>query len=344
MKILLAGQGQYEWFAPAWAEGLRRLGQEIRFFDWGPFFPGGILGKMEYKFMWGPAVRRTNLELRRAARLFRPELLLIHCGFPIHPKTVSDLASFCWVTGFHHDDPFGVFGREPYFRLFRQAIPFYHSHHVIREENVSDYRRLGVKKVRVIMRYYVPWLHALQPPVPSGLGQKHEVVFIGHPEPDHRIQYMIDLVRAKIPLRLFGSAQWGRYLPREIARICASQSPPLLGNAYAAMISSSKICIAFHSKANRDRYSYRVFEIPACGGFLLAERTDIMQGLYEEGREAEYFASSEELMDKTRFYLNHEEARARIARRGHERCLRSGYDVVSRMKEWLSDIERFRNN
>ncbi len=343
MKILVAGYGQYEWFAPAWVKGLQQLGHNVAFFDWSPLFPGGVLGKIEYKLMWGPAVLRTNSKLRQLARSIHPDILLIHCGFPIYPETVAQLAQSCWITGFHHDDPFGAFGRKAYFRLFRRAIPFYQSHHVIREENLSDYRRLGVRNVKILMTYYVPWLH--HPYSSTGLDDfrsKPQVVFIGHPEPDQRIQHVTDMVEADIPLSLFGSPEWNRYLPLAIQRRCGSQIKPLLGDAYARTISAAKICIAFYSGANRDRYSYRVFEIPACRGFLLAKRTDVMQGLYDEGKEAEYFSSSEELIDKIRFYLRHEEARAQIAQKGYERCLRSGYDVVSRMKQWLVDIEGFR--
>lgn len=345
MKILVAGYGQYPWFAPAWVEGIRRLGQEVQFFDWSPFSSSNTWGKIQHQWMWGPDISKINSELQNAVRQGRPEILLVHCGFPLNPETVSALTRACWVTEFHHDDPFGDFGREPYFRLFRKAIPFYHSHHVIREENVLDYRRLGVQHVRLMLRYYVPWLHYPRREKPSQkIGSGLGLLFVGHAERDRRILYITDLVESGLPIRLFGANRWSRYLPPQVYRKCAISSTPLLGEDYASAVSAAKICLAFHSAANRDSYSYRVFEIPACGGFLLAERTEVMRGLYEEGVEAEFFESSQELLDKARFYLHHEEARTRIAERGHERCLRSGYDVVSRMKQWLADVEFFRRN
>jgi spore maturation protein CgeB len=69
---------------------------------------------------------------------------------------------------------------------------------------------------------------------------------------------------------------------------------------------------------------------------MLAERTGEHLLLFEEGKEAEFFASTEELIDKTRFYLSHAPARERIARAGRERCLRSGYDNESRLRERLA--------
>jgi spore maturation protein CgeB len=81
-----------------------------------------------------------------------------------------------------------------------------------------------------------------------------------------------------------------------------------------------------------------VFEIPAAGGFLLSERTPVMRTLYEEGEEAEFFSSTAELVEKCRYYLENEDLRRQIAQAGHQRCITSGYDVVSRMRQWWADI------
>ena len=83
----------------------------------------------------------------------------------------------------------------------------------------------------------------------------------------------------------------------------------------------------------------RTFEIPACRGFLLAERTPLHQELFTEGKEAEFFSSTEECADKIRFYLSHESARAQIAQRGFQRCLDSDYSLRSSMAQALEQIE-----
>lgn len=339
----MAGYGQYEWFAPAWVEGLKRLDLEVHFFDWSPCLLKGVLGKIEDRLAWGPGILRVNSELKRITQLVSPDIVLIHCGFPVYPETVAELAKICWVTAFHHDNPFGDFGSKNYFKPFKQSIPLYSSHHVIRQENISDYQRLGVKHVRLLMTYYIPWLHYPRHMDQVSSNSKLDVVFIGHLERDKRIQYVTDVLEADLPLRLFGSPEWNRYLPNSLAKDLPP-TRPLIGDDYPRAISKAKICLAFYSGANKDHYAYRVFEIPACGGFLLAERTPAMQELYKEGNEAEYFDSSQELINKIRYYLQHDNTREKIARQGHERCLKSGYDIVSRLKQWLSDIQEFQKN
>jgi len=76
------------------------------------------------------------------------------------------------------------------------------------------------------------------------------------------------------------------------------------------VIWDSRISLGFVCSGNHDEFTHRTFEIPGSGGFLLAERTPKHQELYEEGKEAEFFASAEECASKIEFYLRNEEPRA----------------------------------
>ena len=71
---------------------------------------------------------------------------------------------------------------------------------------------------------------------------------------------------------------------------------------------------------------------------LLADRTDEHQSFFEEGKEADYFDSAEELGEKIAFYLANEESRARIARNGYDRCISSGYSYRERMAAVMEHV------
>jgi spore maturation protein CgeB len=116
----------------------------------------------------------------------------------------------------------------------------------------------------------------------------------------------------------------------------------LKDEAYRAAIWQSKINLAFVTRLNEDDVAQKAFEITACGGFLLAERTPAHQAAFEEGKEAEFFSNVEECADKIRYYLAHPAEREQIAQSGRERAIRSGYDndtqlarVIARLDEML---------
>ena len=67
----------------------------------------------------------------------------------------------------------------------------------------------------------------------------------------------------------------------------------------------------------------RTFEVPACGGFLLTgSPDDDLSEYYEPGKELVVFKSKGELLEKCKYYLEHEAERQAIAKAGLERTMR----------------------
>jgi len=104
-------------------------------------------------------------------------------------------------------------------------------------------------------------------------------------------------------------------------------------------IQSNSISLGLLNRQNRDLQTSRSFEIPACGGFMLAERTEEHRLYFEEDREAAYFGSWDELIQKLRFYAAHERPRTEIAMAGYRRCLRSSYRYVDRAVDALALLD-----
>lgn len=163
----------------------------------------------------------------------------------------------------------------------------------------------------------------------------HDVVFIGTKEQD-RLEQLQYLAEHGIVVHIYGWAV------EEIS----TQHPNLVfhhthlyGDDYNAALGCSKIALNFLRKLNRDLQTSRSIEIPAAGGFMLAERTNEHSRLFEEGKEAEFFGSKEELLEKVRYYLQHEAERQAIARAGYERVLKSDYTFKNRMTEILKTLQ-----
>jgi spore maturation protein CgeB len=82
---------------------------------------------------------------------------------------------------------------------------------------------------------------------------------------------------------------------------------------------SSAVNINVTSAQMKTGLNQRVFDVPACGAFLLTDRRSQLDGLFEADKEVVTYQTPEEARDKALFYLSHEEARRKIAERGRKR-------------------------
>jgi spore maturation protein CgeB len=109
---------------------------------------------------------------------------------------------------------------------------------------------------------------------------------------------------------------------------------------YARALSGARIGLGFLRKVCADQHTTRTFEIPACGSMLLADRTDEHLAFFEEGKEADYFSSQEELVEKVQFYSRNERVRQSVAEAGRMRCESGNYAYVHRLETALATFER----
>lgn len=83
----------------------------------------------------------------------------------------------------------------------------------------------------------------------------------------------------------------------------------------------------------------RVFEVPACGGFLLTNACPQLDDLYAVGTEMICYRTLDELRHLTTYYLAHPEERRQIATRGQRRARRE-HTFQRRVEEMLAVLER----
>lgn len=352
-RILVVRSAIEDFYEPSWVRALRDNGHHAELFDTfayltrvppvqgdasaGPMRSPDRIGWLQHRLLWGPRITRANRALIEHVRNTKPDIVLMYFGHHYRPETIRALRALTFVTLFHSDDPFGPRRRHPRYRLLRRALPWYQGAHFYRPATTEDARSFGVQRCATLLDFYRPWDDY---PRPGALSD--EAVFIGHYEPGFRVDCIAAAARAGLPMRVYShESHWRIELPDDVKRV-VGPSPGLYGAAYREKLTRAKVSLCFLSRWNRDVYTRRVFEIPACGGFLLCERSELMQSLYEEGREAELFSTPEELVDKLRFYLGNEAERTRVAQAGRERLLRSGHDIHSRLREWLATVERWR--
>jgi spore maturation protein CgeB len=238
----------------------------------------------------------------------------------------------CRFVAFYDDNPFGRRRAESWqWELFFAAIPEFDVHLVKRTSDLTELRRRGARRAELFMHgHYEPLFHPC-----TSQRLLHPVSFIGTAL-DHRVSFVRRLLgQERLPLKVFGN-RWQYTAAWFLHRRCFF--PAVMAEDYADVIRSSSISLGFVSSSNRDDYTMRTFEIPACRGFLLAERTATHQLLFKEGVEAEFFNSVEECADKARHYLRHASSRERVAAAGYRRCVDDDYTLGRRMREALQRV------
>jgi len=346
MKFLFAGIMEKPWMS-GWQRmrALAQLGHEIvpvslaathRQDHWDSL-KRRLLGFDAYERTLARKAERASAEVLQAALDQRPDVAWLEWPRLITPETIRAIKRrlpSCRVISFQNDNPFAArkFAFHGWRRFF-DAVPYYDLHLVKRASDIENYTARGARKVELFTDGYSEELFFPEAAVRNA--GPFPLVFIGT-SLDYRIGVLDRLTGPLgLEIHIFG-ARWKR--TRLVWNRRRLLHPPATGAYYRRIVCGSKIALGFVSHSNRDEWTMRTFEVPACGTFFLAERTQAHQALYDEGQEAEFFASPEECRDKVVYYLQHDAHRERIAAAGRERCLRSGYGLRSRMAQTVERL------
>jgi len=131
--------------------------------------------------------------------------------------------------------------------------------------------------------------------------------------------YRVRLARSLMPLGLviYGDAGWRRLIDRaEILRPQVDYFRELPDVYRGTDVNIN--CTIFQMKT---AVNQRVFDVPACGGFLLSDYQEDMARFFEVGKEAVCFRSVEEAASLAAHYLGNEAERKRIAEAARRRVL-----------------------
>jgi spore maturation protein CgeB len=305
---------------------LRRIGLEhVAAFDRDNYSAPGILGKVQFRLQMGPQVSRFNRDLLAVAQRERVQIAIVDKALQLRPETLRRLRqSGVFCIDFVIDDPLGP-RNDPGWRLYRRTVSGFDLTGVQRDVNLEEYRKAGAPEVVRIQTSFERTVHYAPDAGWSDERRDRRVSFIGTPY-DNRGDFLTRLWRAGAPVDISGSLpHWQAALPAD-AFAATFRVGELIGDAYREAIWRSRINLAFVTRSNRDQVAQKAFEITACGGFLLAERTPEHMACFREDEEAVFFSDFDECRAKIERYLNDEPARAAIAAAGQRLAWSSGYD------------------
>jgi spore maturation protein CgeB len=204
---------------------------------------------------------------------------------------------------------------------------------------------------------------------PSELKVKNEksdelgITFVGK-KYGNRGKYIASLKKAGLPVEAFGGG-WpgGRVSQEKMVETfsCSKINLNFSETHYAGLKANLKLLLKLFVGKSGDRYQFtghrlpanfrsavgtrylcikgRVFEVLACGGFLITGKTDDdISQYYVPGKEIVVFENRADLIEKCRYYLSHGEERDKIAKAGYERTLKD-HTYEQRFKEIFNKLQ-----
>jgi len=304
-----------------------------------PFRPGidpkpNFFSRVMWKLSLPLDLAGVNEKIREAVKKEKFDAVWIDKGLTIRPKTLILLKTVlpaAKIISCSEDDMYAPHNQS---RYYLRGLSGYDIVFTTKIYNLTELKLLGAKKTELFLDAYDERFHR-----PTNLSDKErqcfgaDVSFIGGFEED-RFKKMFYLAKNGIKIVIWGSG-WENYWidghPNLIVK-----NRPLFYEDYAGAISASKINLCFLRKINRDEITSRSVEIPACGGFMLAERTKRHSELFEDGKEAAFFGSDEEMLVLVKKYLSNEETRQKIAKAGRQKILKSGREHKEQLREMLN--------
>ena len=342
LRVLFLGENWYGSCARACCYALRRLGCDVTDIDVQTIIPQWRQrsNRAVARLLQPHVVREYNQLILDLTSQIRPDILLAFKGSFVESRTLETLRqSQIALYNYYPDTSPSAHGR-----LLTESIRGYDCVFYTKKFwSLNLPEALASRPAAFLPHGYDPDVHQVQSLDPRDTADYgHDVTVIAS-HTLHKERLLFELVRRcpNLDLHIYGS-RWV-----ESSRSSELNSHirgfALFGSQYAKALRAAHISLAIMSGkvdgvAQGDETTTRTYEIPACGGFMLHERTPELLELYDEGKEVACFGSVEELAFKIEYYLAHPEERAAIARAGHLRCV-PAYSYDQRMKEILRCYE-----
>jgi len=279
--------------------------------------------------------RDVNQRLVARCRSFAPDLLLVFCGENIGVTTLEAAREMGIITAnWFHDSLIYVSRRD----LVRDVLPVYDILFLVDDLDVLKKTGALFTRARTLPLACFPEVHR---PLALSDDEKRrwgaDVAFVGTVTPGR--------VRILRKLTGFHLGIWGAWSERDPALAAFYRGRNVRGEDAVKIYNASKVNLDIHVMwgVREEWYNVtpRVFEVPACGGFLLTCAVRQLETLYTPGEEMAVVRDADALAGRVRYYLDHEPERIALAQRALARARRE-HTYTQRLRILIQAVEDFR--
>jgi len=270
------------------------------------------------------------------AKKLKPNIIVVLKGLLLNHVVIERLKKNAFIVLINHDDFFSKFKNSTSNVLFK-SLGYYDHIFVTKKVNVKEIQKYN-NNVSFFQFSYYPKIHNI--PRYNSEDEKiwsADIVFIGnsYPKRIRQLRYLVNNLGSKYKIRIYGG-NWNKISTIELKE--SIDNKYLYPDDLKKAIYYSKISLCFLCEENRDEYTQRTFEIPACGGFLMAENTSMHKLLFRNGTDAILFDDNndEDLLLKVVELLEDSTKREQIRNNGIKAVQKYEYTYAARISEIVS--------
>jgi spore maturation protein CgeB len=120
-------------------------------------------------------------------------------------------------------------------------------------------------------------------------------------------------------VNIYGDSAWKELLRKQNFKLFA---PLNYYNELPLLYNSCRINFNATSRQMKEAANQRVFDVPACGAFILTDYQKSLDELFDVGKEMIVYRDKSEIPGLVKYYLDNPEKREAVAKKGRERVLK----------------------
>ena len=316
---------------------IERLGYDVITFNTVDYLnpKNRIVSSISHRLNIGAPLKNLNNDIKRfiESNNISVEYVWVDKGKWLFPETINYLKKIAKKKIIHYTPDAQLTIHKSIH--FNESIPIYDILFTTKEFEIDLYKKKGANNICLTYQAYEDTRFYPRPDLKRETGY---VGFIGHHE--YHYANILSGIVDNHDVKIWGP-RWENKFKVKFGKLKHKIiSNGVWGEMYPITLCKIPIALGLLHKKTPETTTTRSFEIPACGTFMLAERTEKHLELFEEGKEADYFSSLDELNDKINYYLKNTDVRDKIGQLGYERCVRSGYSNLERIKKMFKEIHK----
>jgi spore maturation protein CgeB len=300
LKILILGSNYCWSIDQIYKRELIKTDNEVHFIEiqnlFFDYYFKNVLNKISFRLGFSAIYDRINNYVLNQTENQTYDLIWVFKGMELYPSTLQKLRKQSKrLINFNPDNPFIFSGKGSGNSNVTNSINLFDEHFTY-DSSIKDrlINEFGVKCTLVPFGFDQEIILDNEL---SNLEEVNSVCFLGNPD-SYRAEILKSVLDQGLPLHVYGF-KWDKFLKHPLVKC----HEPVYERKFLQIIRSYRVHLNIMRIHNLDSHNMRSIEIPGCGGIMLAPKTKDHVNFFEEGKEAFFYSSGKDLVNKAKSIL-----------------------------------------